>query len=44
MIGYMPEAGVDENEENMKEAYQDIASGQVTYAVRDTVIEWKGNS
>ena len=35
MIGYMPEAGVDENEENMKEAYQDIASGQVTYAVRD---------
>ena len=41
MIGYMPEAGVDENEENMKEAYQDIASGQVTYAVRDTVIDGK---
>lgn len=41
MIGYMPEAGVDENEENMKETYQDIASGQVTYAVRDTVIDGK---
>ena len=41
MIGYMPEAGVDENEENMKDAYQDIASGQVTYAVRDTVIDGK---
>ena len=41
MIGYMPEAGVGENEENMKDAYQDIASGQVTYAVRDTVIDGK---
>ena len=30
MIGYMPEASVDENAENMKDAYQDIASGQVT--------------
>ena len=41
MIGYMPEAGVEENEENMKDAYQDIASGQVTYAVRDTAIDGK---
>ena len=39
MIGYMPEASVDENAENMKDAYQDIASGQVTYAVRDTSID-----
>ena len=41
MIGYMPEASVDENAENMKDAYQDIASGQVTYAVRDTSIDGK---
>ena len=41
MIGYMPEAGVEENEENMKDAYHDIASGQVTYAVRDTAIDGK---
>ena len=41
MIGYMPEAPVDENAENMKDAYQDIASGQVTYAVRDTSIDGK---
>lgn len=41
MIGYMPGASVDENAENMKDAYQDIASGQVTYAVRDTSIDGK---
>ena len=41
MIGYMPEASVDENAENMKDACQDIASGQVTYAVRDTSIDGK---
>ena len=41
MIGYMPEASVDENAENMKDAYQDIASSQVTYAVRDTSIDGK---
>lgn len=41
MIGYMPEVSVDENAENMKDAYQDIASGQVTYAVRDTSIDGK---
>ena len=41
MIGYMPEASVEENTENMKESYQDIASGQVTYAVRDTSIDGK---
>ena len=41
MIGYMPEASVEENTENMKDSYQDIASGQVTYAVRDTSIDGK---
>lgn len=41
MIGYMPEAGVEENEENMKSSCEDVRSGQVTYAVRDTSINGK---
>ena len=41
MIGYMPESSVEENEKNMREAYQEIESGEVTHAVRDTVIEGK---
>ena len=41
MIGYLADADVEENKENMMESYQDIASGQVTYAVRDTAINGK---
>ena len=41
MIAYMPEASVEENLESMKEAVSMISSGQVTYAVRDTVIDGK---
>lgn len=41
MVGYMPEADVEENQEGMMEGYQDILSGQVTYAVRDTAINGK---
>lgn len=41
MVGFMPEMGVEENEESMKEGYQNILSGQVTYAVRDTTINGK---
>lgn len=41
MIAYMPEASVEENEEAMKDAIGAIATGQVTYAVRDTVINGK---
>ena len=41
MIGYLDDADVEENKENMMESYQDIASGQVTYAVRDTAINGK---
>jgi hypothetical protein len=38
MIGYMPDEGVEENTESMKEAFSLVKSGQVTYAVRDTSI------
>lgn len=41
MIGYMAGESAEANAANMKDAYQDIASGQVTYAVRDTVIDGK---
>ena len=41
MISYMPESDIDENVENMKAGSQDIMSGQVTYAVRDTSINGK---
>ncbi|MDD7208571.1 MAG: DAK2 domain-containing protein [Lachnospiraceae bacterium] len=39
MIGYMAEEDVESNTENMTESYQDISSGQITYAVRDTMID-----
>ena len=41
MIGFMPDADVEENISNMKDSIDYIASGEVTYAVRDTVIEGK---
>ena len=41
MIGYLADADVEENKENMMDSYQDISSGQVTYAVRDTSINGK---
>lgn len=41
MVGYMPEMNVEENKEGMMECYQNILSGQVTYAVRDTTINGK---
>lgn len=41
MIAYMADAPVDENVEAMKEAISMVATGQVTYAVRDTVINGK---
>ena len=41
MIAYMPEASVEDNIEAMEEAVSMISSGQVTYAVRDTVIDGK---
>lgn len=39
VINYMPELGADENEEAMTEAISQVKTGEVTYAVRDTVID-----
>lgn len=41
VIAYVPEAEASENEEGMTEAIEDVKTGQVTYAVRDTSIEGK---
>lgn len=41
VINYMPEADIDTNEKNMNEEIQNVKTGQVTYAVRDTHIEDK---
>lgn len=38
MIGFMQESDVEDNQASMTESFQYISSGQVTYAVRDTVI------
>lgn len=39
LIGFIPEASEEENVDGMKEAIDNVKTGQVTYAVRDTVIE-----
>ncbi len=39
LIGFIPEASEEENVEGMKEAIDNVKTGQITYAVRDTVIE-----
>lgn len=41
VINYMPEADIDTNETNMNEEIQNVKTGQVTYAVRDTHIDDK---
>ena len=38
MISYAPESSVEDNENNFNEMRQTVATGQVTYAVRDTSI------
>ena len=38
LVGFNPEATVEENESNMVEALNYVKSGQVTFAVRDTVM------
>ena len=38
MLNYSPDAPLKENLENMTAAFSNIDAGQVTYAVRDTVI------
>lgn len=41
VINFMPELSVDANEENMLAQISSVRTGQVTYAVRDTVIDDK---
>lgn len=41
MINYVPEAGVENNKNTMMELIAMVKTGQVTYAVRDTVIDDK---
>lgn len=41
MINFIPEQSPEENRENMLEAIAAVKTGQVTYAVRDTVIDDK---
>ena len=41
IINFMPDADVSANEEAMLEAIQNVKTGQVTYAVRDTKIDDK---
>jgi len=41
VINYVPELSVEENTETMSEEIKAVRTGQVTYAVRDTVIDDK---
>lgn len=41
VINYVPDLSVDENEQTMLEEMSRVKTGQVTYAVRDTVIDEK---
>ncbi len=41
MIGYIPEASVEENTESMTDSMSYVKTGEITYAVRDTVIDDK---
>lgn len=41
VINFVPELSADENEENMINEIRNVSTGEVTYAVRDTVIDDK---
>ena len=41
VINYMPDLSPEENLENMKEEIQNVLTGEITYAVRDTMIDDK---
>ena len=41
MINFMPESSVEENTDNMTDGANNVKTGQVTYAVRDTEIDNK---
>ena len=38
-VHFMPDKGIEENVESMMEAVEDLTTGQVTYAVRDTEMD-----
>ena len=40
IIGFDPEADAEENEDNMKDIIECVKTGEVTYAVRDTIHQW----
>ncbi|KGX93207.1 hypothetical protein N781_12420 [Pontibacillus halophilus JSM 076056 = DSM 19796] len=39
LLAFLPDQSLEENEKAMKEAAQQVKTGQITYAVRDTQIE-----
>ena len=41
LVGYMPDAPVEDNKEAMMEEIENVRTGQLTYAVRDTKIDDK---
>ena len=41
IINYVPDMSVEENEDTMKAEIRNVRTGEVTYAVRDTVIDDK---
>jgi len=41
MVAYMPEDGLSNNVGNMKDAMQEVVSGLLTHAVRDTTVDGK---
>lgn len=41
MVNYIPDRSVEENFESMKEEIQNVKTGEVTYAVRDTKVDGK---
>lgn len=41
VINFVPELSADENEENMIREIANVSTGQITYAVRDTIIDDK---
>ncbi|MCL2253835.1 MAG: DAK2 domain-containing protein [Lachnospiraceae bacterium] len=41
IINFVPDLGIDENTANMSEELKGVKTGQVTYAVRDTMIDDK---
>ena len=39
IINFVPDSSMEENAENMTESFKSVKTGQITYAVRDTMID-----